>query len=338
MPVITIFLRGGADGLSLVAPVGEDAYHRLRPTTRLPPRGGGLRLDDRFVLHPDLAPLAPLWESGGLRIEPACGLPEDSRSHFVAQDWLEHGGGESTGGWLGRWLCQARASLAAVAIGQRVPESLRGAPTAVAVQDLAELAGPADEALLQHLVTLAADDALLAGPSANALAVHRRLVQLAGRAIPSGYPATEFGRGLAAIAGLVHADVGLQAACIDLPGWDSHIAQDPFVTPLRRELAAGLKCLHDDLGPRLATTAVVVFTEFGRRAADNASLGTDHGRAGCALAFGAGLNGGIGSWSGLDQLDDNGDVVVAHDLRELFRTVLATQGAPIAVDVFGALS
>jgi uncharacterized protein (DUF1501 family) len=338
MPVITIFLRGGADGLSLVAPIGEDAYHRLRPTTRLTQADGGLRLDDRFVLHPDLAPLHTLWESGGLRIEPACGLPEDSRSHFVAQDWLENGGGDANGGWLGRWLAHSRESLAAVAIGLRVPESLRGAPNAVAVQDLAELAGPADEALLQQLMTLAAEDALLSGPSANALAVHRRLGVHAQRAIPSSYPATEFGRGLAAIAGLVHAEVGLRAACIDLPGWDSHIAQETLVTPLRRELATGLKTLVDDLGPRLAETAIVVFTEFGRRASENASLGTDHGRAGCAFACGAGIPGGLGAWSGLDRLDDNGDVQVAHDLRKLLRSALATQGPPIATEVFAGMA
>lgn len=325
MALITIFLRGGADGLALVPPVGDDAYAGLRPTTRLA-AGQGHRLDGRHVLHPDLAPLIPLWESGGLRIEPAAGTPEDSRSHFVAQDWLEHGGGDVAGGWLGRWLRGSNEALAAVAFGDGLPESLRGAPAAVALQELAELARPGGEALAERLCALAEGDPLLAAPSVQALAVHRRLAELSQRPVPAGYPDSGFGRGLASIAGLLHADVGVRTACLDLAGWDSHIAMEAMLTPMRRELAAGIAALLADLGPRLATTRVVVMTEFGRRCAENASLGTDHGRAGCAFAFGGGVHGGLGPWPGLAQLEGPGDLPVATDLRSLLLDLLALEG------------
>ena len=100
--LVVIFLRGGADGLTLVAPVADDAYQRARPTLRVRERDG-VRLDDVFALHPRLAPLAPLWSSGELAIIHAVGSEDATRSHFEAQDLMEHGG-TSAGGWLGRFL------------------------------------------------------------------------------------------------------------------------------------------------------------------------------------------------------------------------------------------
>ena len=334
MPVVVIFLRGGADGLALVPPVGEDAYHRLRPLTGLA-RGAGIRLDDRFALHPDLAPLRPWWDAGRLGVAPAAGIPEDSRSHFVAQGWLEHGGGDVAGGWLGRWLQGVDEPLAAVALGQQLPESLRGAPAAVALQELSELARPGGEALAGRLSALAAADPLLAAPSRAALEVHSRLVALAARPKPSGYPDDEFANRLATVAGLIHAGVGLRCACVDLPGWDSHIATDTLLTPQRHTLAGGLAAFAADLGPALADTSIVVMTEFGRRCEENASLGTDHGRAGCAFVLGGrGPGGIIGGWPGLDHLEGPGDLPVATDLRGLLSSVLARHGEFDAARVF----
>jgi uncharacterized protein (DUF1501 family) len=334
MTLVVVFLRGGADGLALVPPVGEDAYHSLRPTTRLAP-GQGFRLDDRFVLHPDLAALAPWWEQGVLGIVPAAGIPENSRSHFVAQDWLEHGGENVAGGWLGRWLHGGpRSALGAIALGTTLPESLRGAPGAVALSDLAELARPGGEHLARRLVGLSASDPLLAAPAADVLAVHERLGRLSPSA-PTGYPATPFAQDLARVAGLIHADVGLRVACVDLDGWDSHIAMESLLTPLRQTLGEGLAAFASDLGPALATTSIVVVTEFGRRCGENASLGTDHGRAGCAFVLGGGTPGGIiGAWPGLDHLEEPGDLPVATDLREVFLAVLARQGGVEAGIVF----
>jgi uncharacterized protein (DUF1501 family) len=334
MPVVVIFLRGGADGLALVPPVGEDAYHRLRAVTGLAP-GAGLRLDDRFALHPDLAPLRPWWDAGRLGIAPAAGIPEDSRSHFVAQDWLEHGGADVAGGWLGRWLQGVDEPLAAVALGQEMPESLRGAPAAVALQQLSELARPGGEELAARLTALAAGDRVLAGPSRAALEVHSRLVALAARTRPTSYPDDEFATRLATVAGLIHAGVGLRCACVDLPGWDSHIAMDTLLTPLRRSLAAGLAAFASDLGPALADTSIVVLTEFGRRCEENASLGTDHGRAGCAFVLGGpGAGGFIGAWPGLDHLEGPGDLPVATDLRGLLTSVLQRHGPLDAARIF----
>ena len=116
--LVAIFLRGAADGLALVPPVGDDDYHRARPRIAIAEREG-LRLDGFFALAPQLAELRPLCEEGQLSIVHACGSDDDTRSHFEAQDLMEHGGTSVAGGWIGRWLRSAGESgpLAALWLG-----------------------------------------------------------------------------------------------------------------------------------------------------------------------------------------------------------------------------
>lgn len=336
MTLVVVFLRGGADGFSLVPPVGEDAYFNLRALTGLG-RNKGIPLTGPFVLHPDLAPLAPWWHAGQLAIAPAAGVPDTTRSHFFAQDFVEHGGSDVAGGWLGRWLQSGKSEpLAAIAFSQAVPESLRGAPSAVALTDLRALVQPGGDELAQRVARLAAGDRLLAQPSALLLDVRAKLQRLAlDEATPAAYPTTDFARDLGRLAALIRADVGLRVACVDLAGWDSHIAAESYLPGMRTTLAAGLAAFATDLGPRLASTSIVVISEFGRRCGENASLGTDHGRAGCAFVLGGGTPGGIvGRWPGLDQLEDPGDLPVTTDLRDVFTAVLARHGGVDAATVF----
>ncbi len=143
--LVTVFLRGGADGLALVPPVGDDGYHRARPRLGVS-SSGALRLDGPFGLAPELAALHPWFLSGRLAVVHAVGLGEDTRSHFVAQELMERGGPAAAGGWLGRWL-RARGvggALTAVSTGSEVPDSLRGAPGATALGGLLDLASGED--------------------------------------------------------------------------------------------------------------------------------------------------------------------------------------------------
>ena len=101
--VIVIFLRGGADGLSLIPPIGDDDYYRTRPGLAIDERDA-IPLDGLFGLHPRLASLESLYRDGHLAVIPAVGSNSDTRSHFEAQDIVEGGGEDVAGGWLGRWL------------------------------------------------------------------------------------------------------------------------------------------------------------------------------------------------------------------------------------------
>jgi uncharacterized protein (DUF1501 family) len=344
--LVLVFLRGGADGLSLVAPTADDLYHRSRPTLAVK-RGSGHRLDERFELHPLLAPLGRWFDEGRLAVTPACGSDDDTRSHFYAQDLMDHGGRNVSGGWLGRFLRQTQGAgglgvLDAVTLGPAVSESLRGAPTATAFTSLDDLAGADDHALMDAFGALTGDDALLGAPARAALAASARLDALRragdhpanGAVYPSatqhGDTAAEFGARLRLTARLIQAGVGLKVACVDLDGWDSHFVQDTVLAPRLTALAHGLSAFATDLGQDLDRVSVVVLSEFGRRVAENTSLGTDHGRGGVALVLGGGVTGGVhGAWPGLreDLLEGPGDVAVANDYREVLWPVLQRHGA-----------
>jgi len=345
--LVVVFLRGAADGLTLVAPVEDDNYHRFRPRLAVK-KNEAVPLDGMFGLHPLLRPLEAAWQEGDLAIIHGAGVEDESRSHFEAQDFMEHGG-HAAGGWLARFLRTALPAsggpLGAVALAATLPEMLSGAPSAAAIQSIEEFAlgrgVPANfPAELERLYaqergggSLAA--ALRAAAAGTFEGLHR-LEAIDVKAAPAHGASydekDEFARGLRQIALLIKARLGLHAASIDLGGWDSHFTQQTLIEPLLRRLAAGLAAFRQDLGAAMGTTSVVVMTEFGRRVAENASFGTDHGRGGAMFVLGGGVRGGrvLGGWPGLqpELLDGPGDLPVWNNYRNVLAPVLQRHGAP----------
>src|SRR5258706_652260 len=138
--LVVVFLRGGADGLNIVAPLQDDGYYRARPRIAIT-KTKAVSLDGFFGLNPLLKDLEPAYRDGALAIVPAAGSEDSTRSHFEAQDLMEHGGALG-GGWLGRFL-RAQATetvgpLSAVALGRAVPVCLRGAPATTVLESLDE--------------------------------------------------------------------------------------------------------------------------------------------------------------------------------------------------------
>ncbi|MFM8338102.1 MAG: DUF1501 domain-containing protein [Opitutaceae bacterium] len=343
--LVVIFLRGAADGLALVPPLGDDHFHRARPRLAAAAKDG-VRLDAHFGLHARMRPLESAWRDGELAIVHACGIEDDTRSHFEAQDLMEHGG-VAAGGWLGRYLRTrppaGAGALACVAVGKALPECLLGAPSASVMQSFEDftLGGgtPAFRTQLERLYAMergrlgaAARDTFDALVRIEALRTSPRLPDHG-----AVYARDEFSAGLARLAQLIKADVGLEAASIDLPGWDSHFAQQGQVETLAGRLAEGLAAFRRDLGPRMATTSVVVMTEFGRTVEENSAFGTDHGRGSAMLVLGGGVTGGRmhGVWHGLapdklerrDTLDGYGDLPVLNNYRNVLSSVLTRHGA-----------
>jgi uncharacterized protein (DUF1501 family) len=147
----------------------------------------------------------------------------------------------------------------------------------------------------------------------------------------AAYGTDGFSQGLRQLARLIKADVGLEAASIDLDGWDSHFTQQTLLPALARQLTNGVSAFRRDLGARMATTTVVVMTEFGRRVRENSAFGTDHGRGSVMFVLGGGIQGGrvIGPWPGLndDLLEGPGDLPVIHNYRNVLAPILRRHGA-----------
>lgn len=344
--LVSIFLRGGMDGLSAVVPYAEDAYYRARPNTAIarPNQGAlgdrALDLDGFFGIHPSLAPIMPLWEAKRLAFVHAVGSDDSSRSHFEAMGLMERGN-TSGSGWLARHLgsvaSRSDTPLRAVAIAATMPDSLRGGTDALAIESLeAFKLGQSDEASLRtSLKTLyAARQDVMARAGRESLRVLDILNSLDAKSYrPEGgatYPATDLGEGLKQVAMLLRADVGLEVASLDKGGWDTHVVQGAGTGLLAGhldDLAKSLAAFAADMGAGMDRISVVVQTEFGRRLQENAGLGTDHGRASVMFLLGGGFKGGkvYGRWPGLAEsdLEGPGDLQVTTDYRDVLSEVLA---------------
>ena len=317
--LVCVFLRGAADTLNMVVPYGDDEYYRLRPTIAIPKPTTELKLDDFYAFHPNLAPLLPAFNEGRLGVVQAVGTDNPTGSHFEAQDQMEHGeayGRIIGGGWLGRYLRTRAAELtplSAITIGSTIPESLRGAPTASAIESIAELqikTPTGDTAAVSAVLSAmyGAEAGMVGQAGKTTLDLLRRVESLRSAAYsPENgalYPDDSFSQGLKEIARLVKAQVGLEVACLDLGGWDTHFFQGStsgLQADLIRQLAGGLAAFERDLGAQRARVTTLVMTEFGRRTYENSSLGTDHGRGFALFALGGLVKGGKvhGRWPGL---------------------------------------
>lgn len=343
--LVVLFLRGGADGLNIVAPYGEDAYHRLRPTLALS-KGDLLDLDGFFGLHPSLAPLLPMFHEGRVGIVHAVGSGDESRSHFEAMNAMERGVEDANSsianGWLARYLkLENRSSsspLRAVAFSSVMPDSLRGATRAVALSSLTEyrLEQPDDRSsryqeLLANLYAGGNDKVSRAARAT--LAVLKVLRENDPRHYRpdygASYPESDLGAAFRQTAFLIKQDVGMEIAVLERGGWDTHVAQGStsgWLASQLEDVGSSMAAFAADMGRDLDRVTVIVMTEFGRRAYENTGLGTDHGRASVMLAMGGGVAGGKvgGVWPGLDddRLEGPGDLRVTTDYRSVLAEAL----------------
>lgn len=342
--LVTIFQRGAVDGLNMIVPHGEADYYNLRRATAVPQPGkqdGALDLDGHFGLHPSMAALAPFWKAKQLGIINASGSPDNSRSHFDAQDYMESGtpGIKSTrDGWLNRAM-QATAGKSdspfrAVAMSQQLPRSLYGRAPSVAMTDLSDFSVKAGvfsvemKGGFEGLYQQNAKDSLGEAGKDTFEAVNFLETANPAKHRPENgavYPPSQLGRSLMQIAQLIKAGVGLEVAFAESGGWDTHVNQGGSrgqLANLLRDFSNSIAAFATDLGKRMDDVLVLTMSEFGRTARENGSRGTDHGHGNAMLVLGNSVNGGkvFGDWKGLknDRLNEGRDLPVTTDFRAVF--------------------
>jgi uncharacterized protein (DUF1501 family) len=344
--LIAIFQRGAVDGLNMVVPYGEADYYTLRPSIAIARPGGGdgaaLDLDGFFGLHPRMAALKPHWDNRSLAIVHAAGSPDNTRSHFDAQDYMESAtpGVKSTrDGWLNRYMQVAHTHdtpLSAVAMTRQMPRSLQGVAPALAMGSIGEFAvrgTTGTQETFEEAYAKAADH-VLKGTAHEAFAAMRALSsKTSGRvyrpANGAQYPRTPFGQSLQEIARLAKADVGLEIAFAESGQWDHHVNEGGATGQIANRLddfASGIAALAGDLGDQMADTIILTMSEFGRSVLENGSRGTDHGHGNAMVLLGGGVRGGkvYGNWPGLreDQRHDGRDLKVTTDFRDVFGEIV----------------
>jgi uncharacterized protein (DUF1501 family) len=347
--LIAIFQRGAVDGLNMVAPHGERAYYDLRPAIALAQPAAGnaeatINLDGFFGLHPSLAPFKSLWDSKRLAIVHAAGSPDNTRSHFDAQDYMESAtpGVKSTAdGWLNRYLQSKtdseRSIFRAVSMTQTTPRVLQGKAPTVAMSNLADfnIRAGQNSANVQGGFEAIYDQAIndtLHGTGKDTFAAVNYLKQVnPGQYQPRNgaqYPRTPFGNSLLQIAQLIKAGVGLEIAFTDVGGWDTHVNEGGArgqLGNLLQQFSNAIAALYTDLGQRMDDVVILTMSEFGRTARENGNRGTDHGHANAMFVMGNGVRGGkvYGEWPGLksDQLYEGRDLALTTDFRDVFGEV-----------------
>lgn len=335
--IVNLFLRGAMDSLSALVPYNEPAYFAARPGVAIPAEGR-IDLNGQFAMHSAMSPLLPFYQQGDLAFVVATGLSAASatRSHFDAQKRMEGGTDQPNqpDGWLGRYLnanSDSGATFSGVGMGGRVQKSLRGYNQALGIADLNDfqLKAPANSTDVDFALALSqlyqgVDHALLAGQATQTLAaLNVAAVQALGSLPkPANYGDSKLDFALHQVAELMMADVGLEAASIDMGGWDLHRTMGTWQAGDMRdqlsELSTALAAFYQEIAAYRSKVTIVVMSEFGRRVAENDSGGTDHGKGGAMMVMGQGINGGqiYGNWPGLDVLD-KGDLVIANDYRQV---------------------
>jgi uncharacterized protein (DUF1501 family) len=337
--LIAIFQRGAADGLNIVVPHFEKRYYELRPTIGIQPPAkdnGAIDLDGRFGLHPSLQSLKPFWDNGRLAIVHAAGSPDGNRSHFEAQDSMESGtpGRTTEDGWMNRALAPLTADTSpvrAVAIGAKMPRTLRGDRGAIAVSDLQQfrVRNEGASSILESMYAKAADAQLVAQGKRtfDALKTIESINKAPYTPANGAQYFGELGTGLRQIARLIKANVGVEAAFAEIGGWDHHSNENGQLPPLLQQYGNSLAAFAKDMGDRMEDIVLVTMSEFGRTAAEDGNGGTDHGHGNVMFVFGGPVRGGrmYGQWPGLEaeQLFERRDLAVTTDFRRVLSELVS---------------
>ncbi len=326
--LVLIELKGANDGLNTLVPYADPAYAALRPTVQIK-RDQVLALTDRFGLHPALEPLMPLWKAGEMAALMGLGYPQPNLSHFRSieiWDTASKSNEYLSEGWLARTFAAVappRSFLAdGVAVGTGDLGPLANATRALSIAStdaflrqakLADPHGRAYNRALQHILRLEGDAQFAS-------------TQLKPKTDwKTDFPGHNLGQQIKTAMQVVSASDGVAAVRVSIGSFDTHSGQLGTQQNLLKQLAesvVAIKQASEELG-RWRDTLALTYCEFGRRAKENASGGTDHGTANVQFAFGGTVKGGLkGEYQSLVNLTGDGNFVHTADYRSVYATVL----------------
>jgi uncharacterized protein (DUF1501 family) len=347
--LVSVFLPGGTDALSVLYPALDGRYRQLRPSLALDAKDGTpFAEDNRLYWHPSLQPFATLHGEGKVSVMPAVGYTHPDQSHFTSRHFWEVGATQAqlVTGWMGRYLDHAGTRdnpLQGLSLDYQLQPSLASGKVPVA-----SLASPDDytfwapgvwgdveERMLEALQPLGASrsDPFLnqaAQASAQADRLRRQLAPFTGNGYgtPVPYPDGDdgFPKQLAGLAAMLAANLPLRCVAITAPGeYDTHSDQPKALADGLDLTARSLLAFQRDLEARGLADRVLtlVWSEFGPRAEENGSDGTDHGAAGTAFLIGTRARGQmVGEFPGVTNLDEDGNLRATSDFRGVYCSLL----------------
>jgi uncharacterized protein (DUF1501 family) len=336
--LVVIQLSGGNDGLNTVIPFTNDIYYQMRPNLAIR-KEEVLKLTDEMGFNPALKSLQDLFHNGNMAILNNVGYPNPDRSHFRSMEiWQTVSGSNEymTSGWIGRYLdaqCEdCNNSYMAIEVDDTLSLTMKGNNKngiAVSRPDLLynatrnpffqSIAGSETKPAEDHLHYLY-KTMVETMSSADYIYEHSKIYNS-----KIEYPQTDFGRHLKKVSELIISGIETKVYYVSLGSFDTHSNQPNMQTRLLQQLGDGLSAFTRDLKDNNRFNDVLVFTfsEFGRRVAENASNGTDHGTANNIFLLGGDLKqpGILNETPDLNNLDQ-GDLKYGVDFRQLYATIL----------------
>jgi uncharacterized protein (DUF1501 family) len=346
--LVSVFMDGGADSLSLLAPVGDSRYAALRPTLALSPEDGtAFSEDPRLRWHPSASGLATLHSEGKVSVFPAIGYDSPNQSHFTSRHFYEIGEvqvGYRTG-WLGRYLDlrgEDENPLQGLALGGDLSPTLATASKPVAAVDSvtnydlwARVDPPVSDEMHRSFArfgSFPSDSAAMKQArqaAARTEVLREQLAQFDGFTSPVPYPDSYFAENLSGLAAMISAGLPLHLVTVSAAGgYDTHSDQAQNFGDDLKQASDALLAFQRDLEARGLDDRVLVevWSEFGRRPEENGdagSAGTDHGAAGCAFVVGSRAKGQmVGEFPGLATLDDHDNLRHTSDFRAMYSSLL----------------
>lgn len=342
--LVVVELTGGNDGLNTVVPFKDPAYAKLRPTLKLP-ESQLRKVNDELGLHPAMTGFGELLQDGALCIVQGVGYPNPSQSHFRSMDIWQAGSLAETlpEGWLGKALKKMPGGTQSFHLksdNQSSPLAFDGAPMRVpSINSLAEFqlqmaASSATDKKEQEKIIEGAVKAPTVKPglldfvsrtAANTYASSKRLAEIGKNYQPKApYPNTPLAARLRLAAQLIDADLGARMFYVSIDGFDTHASQAPAHFGLLTQVSGAITAFYKDLKARGHGERVMVmtFSEFGRRAKENGSRGTDHGSGAPLFLVGGKVKTGVvGAHPSLTDLE-MGNLRFHTDFRQVYAGIL----------------
>jgi len=335
--VVVLQLSGGNDGLNTVIPVRNDIYYKSRPKLGIT-KEEALMLNDEAAIHSTLTGFKSLFDDGSLGILNSVGYPNPDRSHFRSMDiWQSASNSDEyvQTGWIGRYLDAQCSGCAhptqALEIDDVLSLALKGNhQKAIAVKDPRKLYNASREKNYKLLVDAHDDhdapvDYLYKTMAETLSSADYIFEQSKLRPAKTAYPKTELGNNLKTIASLILSDINTKIYYVSLGSFDTHVNQHNTQQRLFKEMNDAVTSFVQDMkdNHRFDDVLLFTFSEFGRRVAQNASGGTDHGTANNMFFISGGLKqkGIINALPDLTNLTD-GDLQHKIDFKNVYATVL----------------
>jgi len=340
--LVLLNLQGGNDGLNTVVPHGNQRYYQLRPGLAIEPNAV-LRIDDQIGFNPALKSFKAMYDKGEVALVQGVGYPNPDLSHFRSTEIWQTAAPDRYlhSGWLGRYIDEAKLPannlFNGVAISQLVPEALSS--PGVDVPAIASL-GSYGLSINKNDGTRNAYSQMLRDRTVPFSSPYLARVMeiedhaqrgsqelpklIAGYQTKASYPASALGRSLSLAAQIVGSNLGTRVIYVEHGSFDTHVGQRATHDRLLEEFSNAISAFYDDLAAHGNDKRVltVTFSEFGRRAAENGSKGTDHGEASPLFMIGGGVKGGVYGDNPVIGQEAFGNVKYTIDFRSVYATVL----------------